>query len=51
MMQASAVSLAEIVEAVVNEHIERVGPLMLVLHDVQEGTRFSGELLALSSSR
>ena len=36
MMQASALSLVEIVEAVVNEHIERVGPLMLVLHGMQE---------------
>jgi formate dehydrogenase subunit gamma len=36
MMQASAYSLAETVEAVVQEHAGQVGPLMLVLHGVQE---------------
>jgi formate dehydrogenase subunit gamma len=36
MMQASAYSLAETVEAVVQEHAGQVGPLMLVLHGMQE---------------
>jgi formate dehydrogenase subunit gamma len=36
MMQASAYSLAETVEAVVQQHASQVGPLMLVLHGVQE---------------
>jgi len=36
MMQASAYSLAETVEAVVQQHAGQVGPLMLVLHGVQE---------------
>ena len=35
-MQSSAFSLAETIEAVVQEHIGRVGPLMPVLHAVQE---------------
>jgi formate dehydrogenase subunit gamma len=35
-MQASALSLAETIEMVVHEHSGRVGPLMLVLHGVQE---------------
>jgi formate dehydrogenase subunit gamma len=35
-MQASAYSLVELVESVVNEHAKRVGPLMLVLHAVQD---------------
>ncbi|MSQ99401.1 MAG: formate dehydrogenase subunit gamma [Xanthomonadales bacterium] len=35
-MQSSAFSLAETIGAVVQEHIGRVGPLMLVLHAVQE---------------
>lgn len=35
-MQSSAYSLAETVEAVVQQHASQVGPLMLVLHGVQE---------------
>ena len=35
-MQSAAFSLQEVVEAVVQEHAGRVGPLMLVLHGVQE---------------
>lgn len=35
-MQSSAYSLAETVEAVVQQHAGQVGPLMLVLHGVQE---------------
>ena len=36
MMQASAFSLAETVEAVVQEHAGRIGALMPVLHSVQQ---------------
>jgi formate dehydrogenase subunit gamma len=35
-MQSSAFSLAETIEGVVQEHIGRVGPLLLVLHSVQD---------------
>ena len=35
-MQSSAYSLAETIEAVVQQHLGQVGPLMLVLHGVQE---------------
>ena len=39
-MQSSAYSVAEMVEAVIAEHAGRVGPLMPVLHGVQERMGF-----------